>query len=183
MRGGAGHGHRAGVADIVRSLVQSHLPTVLDADALNALSREGKEVLCGASNVILTPHPRELARLLETDVADILDDPVGHAQRIAEEYGCTCVLKMATTIIASPQKTAFATTGCAGMAKGGSGDVLAGCLGALLAQGMEPFYAACFAAHVCGQAGQLAQRHWGATSMLPTDTIVQLPRVFKRYEQ
>lgn len=179
---GPGMGDGPGVMDIVRAMIQSELPVVLDADALNALAREGKDVLHETDKAILTPHPGELARLLDVGIEEILRDPIGHANQMAQTYGCICMLKMASTIIASPQRTAITTTGCAGMAKGGSGDVLAGCLGAMLAQGLKPFYAACFAAHACGQAGQLAQRHWGMTSMLPTDTIVQLPRVFKKYE-
>ncbi len=180
---GPGMGDGVGVIGIVHAMIKSGLPVVLDADALNALSMHGKEVLHEAKQVVLTPHPGELARLLDVDTEKILQDPIGHANRMAQAYGCICMLKMASTIIASPKRTAITTTGCAGMAKGGSGDVLAGCVGAMLAQGMEPFYAACFAAHACGQAGQLAQRHWGMTSMLPTDTIVQLPRVFKKYEK
>ncbi len=180
---GPGMSDGPGVIGIVHAMLKSGLPVVLDADALNALARNGKEVLHEATKVVLTPHPGELARLLDTSVEKILHDPIGHANRMAQAYGCICMLKMASTIIASPQRTAITTTGCAGMAKGGSGDVLAGCIGAMLAQGMEPFYAACFAAHVCGQAGQLAQRQWGMTSMLPTDTIVQIPRVFKKYEK
>ena len=133
--------------------------------------------------MVLTPHPKELARLMHTTVEAVLDDPLTAARTMACENGCVCVLKMASTIIASPERAAFTTTGCAGMAKGGSGDVLAGCIGALLAQHMDPFYAACFGAYVCGLAGQFAQRYWGMTSMLPTDTIVQLPRVFKRFEK
>ena len=180
---GPGMGNGAGVMEIVEAVLQSKLPAVLDADALNAMAKHGKEALLNSTQAVLTPHPMELARLAGVRVEDILQDPIGHANRLAEAYGCVCVLKMASTVIASPECTAITTTGCAGMAKGGSGDVLAGCIGGLLAQGMDPFYAACFAAHACGQAGQLAQRHWGMTSMLPTDTIVQLPRVFKKYER
>ncbi len=180
---GPGMGDGVGVMEIVETALKNKLPVVLDADAINAMSKHGKEALYNATQAVLTPHPRELSRLLNVGTADILQDPIGHANALAQEYGCICVLKMASTIIASPDCTAITTTGCAGMAKGGSGDVLTGCLGALLAQGMDPFYAACFAAHACGQAGQMAQRHWGMTSMQPTDTIVQLPRVFKKYEQ
>lgn len=181
---GPGMGSGEGVWQMVQAAIASGKPTVLDADALNTLAERGVHALQQAKGpIILTPHPKELARLMHTTVEAVLDDPLTAARTMARENGCVCVLKMASTIIASPERAAFTTTGCAGMAKGGSGDVLAGCIGALLAQHMEPFYAACFGAYVCGLAGQFAQRHWGMTSMLPTDTIVQLPRVFKRFEK
>ncbi len=180
---GPGMSDGAGVMEIVETVLKNKIPVVLDADALNAMSKHGKEALYNATQAVLTPHPRELSRLLNVGTAEILQDPVGSANKMAQEYGCICVLKMASTIITSPDYTAITTTGCAGMAKGGSGDVLTGCIGALLAQGMDPFYAACFAAHACGQAGQMAQRRLGMTSMLPTDTISHLPKVFKKYER
>lgn len=181
---GPGMGHGDGVWQMVQAALLSEKPSVLDADALNMLSEHGAHVLQQAKGpIVLTPHPKELARLMHLTVEEVLSDPLTAARTMARENGCICVLKMASTIIASAERAAFTTTGCAGMAKGGSGDVLAGCIGALLAQHMDPFYAACFGAYVCGMAGQFAQRYWGMTSMLPTDTIVQLPRVFKRFER
>jgi NAD(P)H-hydrate epimerase len=180
---GPGMGAGAGVIDIVRAVLLSGLPTVLDADALNTLARHGTNALTDAKNIVVTPHPRELSRLMDEDTTKILRDPIGSAMAFAKRYGCICVLKMATTVIASPERTAIVTSGCAGMAKGGSGDVLTGCLGSLLAQGLDPFYAACLAAHVCGLAGELAQQRYGMTSMLPTDTVANLPKIFKRFEQ
>jgi hydroxyethylthiazole kinase-like uncharacterized protein yjeF len=180
---GPGMGDGPGVFPLVEAALNKGLPTVLDADALNALSTHPKAALKDAERVVLTPHPLELARLTGVGLAEVLRDPIASAKGVAQAYGCICMLKMAATIVASPTNAAIITTGCAGMAKGGSGDVLAGCLGALLAQGLDPFYAACLAAHICGRAGELAQRRLGMTSMLPTDTIVQLPRVFQRYER
>ena len=113
----------------------------------------------------------------------MLGDPFSYSERFARETGCIVVLKNARTIVAAPDRSAVITTGGPGMAKGGSGDVLAGCITGLLAQGYASFYAACLGVYVCGRAGEKAQQRLGMTAMLPTDTIAALPEVFRSLEQ
>lgn len=120
--------------------IDEHFPVVLDADALNLIAKHphlwGTRLLRkGCGQVVITPHPMELARLTGASVADILADPVTHASGFAKDKGIVVVLKDAHTVIASPDgAVAFCPYGNAGMAKGGSGDVLAGILGSLCVQ-------------------------------------------------
>lgn len=180
---GCGMGKSKGVWPVVFQALQTKKPCVIDADALNALAKAGKQAwpyLHG--EVILTPHPAELARLLQTDTSAVLMDAMHAAEVLAMSTGAVVLCKNASTIIAGPRYTAVVTSGCAGMAKGGSGDVLAGCMGSMLAQGHSAFDSACMAAYICGRAGELAQEAYGDVSMLPTDTIEMLPRVFIELE-
>ncbi|MFR4008179.1 MAG: NAD(P)H-hydrate dehydratase [Christensenellales bacterium] len=156
-------------------------PCVLDADALNALAKAGKQAWPYLHNqTILTPHPAELARLLQIDTGAVLQDAMGAAEALAMSTGAVVLCKNASTIIAGPKYTAVVTQGCAGMAKGGSGDVLAGCMGGLLAQGYSAFDSACMAAYICGKAGEMAQQKLGPVSMLPTDTIENIAEITKQ---
>ena len=181
---GCGMGKSKGVWPVVFQALQTKKPCVVDADALNALARAGKQAWPYLhEEAILTPHPAELARLLQTDTSVVLMDAMRAAEALAMSTSAVVLCKNASTIIAGPKYTAVVTRGCAGMAKGGSGDVLAGCMGSLLAQGYSAFDSACMAAYICGRAGELAQEAYGDVSMLPTDTIEMLPRVFMELEK
>jgi ADP-dependent NAD(P)H-hydrate dehydratase / NAD(P)H-hydrate epimerase len=146
-----------------RLLRRPKLPTVLDAGALHpdealqsAVKRHG--------GCVLTPHAGEAARLLNADAATVADDPVSAAQRLAEEYGAVIVLKGASTVVAAPDgRSAVSAAGHAGMATGGTGDVLAGVLGAFVAAepGGDPFGRACAGVYLHGRAGELAGARHG----------------------
>ena len=156
-------------------------PVALDADALNALSimREGSlDVLKNAARpVVLTPHPLEFSRLSGLSLAEISADRVGVASRFAEEYGVTLVLKGAGTVIAAPNgEVTVNTTGGPGLAKGGSGDALAGLLVSLLAQGIAPYSAAVLAVYLHGAAGDALSDEYSPYGVRPDD----LPRVIAR---
>ena len=182
---GPGMGNGKGIAELLQTALAASVPLVLDADALNTLARLRRTdwLRQATSPVILTPHPMELARLMQLETSALLQDPFAYSERFAKETGCIVVLKNASTIIASPSRSAVVTAGGPGMANGGSGDVLAGCITGLFAQGYEPFYAACLGVYVCGRAGEKAQKRLGMTAMLPTDTIESLPEVFRSLEQ
>lgn len=110
-------------------------PLVLDADALNALAREDFSNTWGPGVVVLTPHPTEASRLLQTNTQQVQADRSGAAQAIAQRYKAWVVLKGAGTIVCSPEgRWQLNTTGNVGLATGGTGDVLSGLLGSLLAQ-------------------------------------------------
>lgn len=161
-------------------LAEFALPVVVDADALTGLAKTGGlEKLAAPDKVVLTPHPGELARLLNTDIASIQADRIEMAQATAVAYGCTVVLKGARTVIASPDSSVYINpTGNAGMATGGSGDVLTGIIASLLAQGMSPRDAAVAGVYLHGRAGDLAAQRLGQRSMLPSDLIAELGTAF-----
>lgn len=164
--------------ELVQSLMK-HLdrPSVLDADALNALAGRASLLTECKTPPILTPHPGEMARL-ETDATtqSVNADRIGTARRFARERGAFVVLKGARTVIARPDGlVAICPTGNPGMATAGTGDVLTGMIVGLLAQGVPPWEAACAATYFHGSAGDLAARQLGQAGMLASDLIAQIP--------
>ncbi|MEI7704807.1 MAG: NAD(P)H-hydrate dehydratase [Deltaproteobacteria bacterium] len=160
-------------APAIRGLLERHpLPTVLDADAVNALAdHPGLVAAIGQdAPIVLTPHPGEMARLIGGSVEEIQADRVAIARRKAQEWGVVVLLKGARTVVAAPDgPAAIIPTGNPGMATGGTGDVLAGLLGAMLAGGLRPREAARAAAWVHGRAGDIAARRFGERGMLASD--------------
>ena len=151
----------------ILSLHDESVPTVWDAGALNLLSLHPMDI---GKNTVLTPHAAEAARLLHCTLGDILADPVSAAKAIVEKYHCGVVaLKAATTVITDGEKVSLNVIGTPALAKGGSGDALAGILGALLAGGMPPFEAAQGACLWHGLAGLKAEERLGQRSVLTGD--------------
>lgn len=156
-------------------------PLIIDADALNCIA-ENISVLKSASvPIIITPHPGEMGRLLGgVSAKDVNANRENIALEFSRNYRVITVLKGAGTVIASPEGCVkINPTGNSGMATGGSGDVLAGMIGALLAQGTKPFDSAVSAVYLHGLAGDIAQEKFGKISMLPTDTINCIYLAFK----
>ena len=156
-------------------------PVVLDADALNSLALKRETSLerlkDAARPVILTPHPLEFSRISGLAPDAIAADRVGVAVAFAKEYGVTLVLKGSGTVIASPDgEVTVNTTGGSGLAKGGSGDVLAGLLVSLLAQGTDPYGAAVLAVYLHGAAGDALTKEFSPYGVRPDD----LPREIAR---
>ena len=136
---GCGLGHAPVALSLLQRLLalRSARPLVLDADALNALARGDISEAWGPGLVVLTPHPTEAARLLKTDTLNIQADRPKAAQALANQYHAWVVLKGAGTIVCAPDgHWQVNTTGNVGLATGGTGDVLSGLLGSLLAQGI-----------------------------------------------
>ena len=164
-------------------LENAHGTVVLDADALNILAKTPEKLLVPQAPVIITPHPGEMCRLNGRTMAELRADRLQTARAFAQTYRVITVLKGAGTIIAAPSgETRVNTTGNPGMAKGGSGDVLAGITGALCAQNMQPFEAAYSAVCIHGAAGDLCAEALSQHGMLPTDLIEKLPQVFLQIE-
>ena len=138
------------VSALIEASLRARLPMVLDADGLNCLSRHPELYSLLHEKVVLTPHPGEMSRLTGLSVSEVLDDPVAIAQRYADRWGCTVLLKGAATVISDGRQTRLVAEGNAGLGKGGSGDVLTGILTGLLAQGVEPFGAACLGSFLLG---------------------------------
>jgi NAD(P)H-hydrate epimerase len=146
-----------GMRAVVRTLAAAlPLPGVLDADALNALGTSAASVLAGASAPrVLTPHPGEMSRLTGADVPEIEADRVGHARALAAAARAIVVLKGARTVIAAPDGgVAISPVACPALATAGSGDVLSGVVGALLARGLAAATAAEVGVFVHGRAGE-----------------------------
>ena len=164
--------------ELVQSLMK-HLdrPSVLDADALNALASRAALLTECKIPPILTPHPGEMARL-EVDATSqtVNADRIGTARRFARERGVFVVLKGARTLIARPDGLlAICPTGNPGMATAGTGDVLTGMIVGLLAQGITSWEAACAATYLHGSAGDLAAQQLGQSGMLAGDLVAHIP--------
>ena len=145
---------------------------VIDADGLFALSSLKEKLKETRARVLITPHIGEMSRLCGTSIPEIKKDREGTALRFAQEYRVTVLLKDNVSSIASPDgRVKLNTAGNPGMARGGSGDVLAGVCAAFMCRFTDPFDAACEAALTCGIAGDLAAWKYGMESMLPSDTV------------
>ncbi len=176
--------NRETAATMMKLLPRLSVPTVVDADGLNILAAHIDEWKTVNAPLVLTPHPGEMARLTGLSIADVQADRVRTARRFAARYGVTLVLKGHRTVIASPDgQVLINTTGCAGMATGGSGDVLAGMIASFLAQGLSPVCAAMCGVYLHGAAGQQAAKRLSQISMLPTDLIEELPSLFLQFEK
>ncbi len=148
----------------------------MDADGINCVALRQCDLRTTNAPLVLTPHYRELERLTGETVTDIAADPLGAAMRASARFGCTVLLKGAHTVVAAEGRVGINISGTSAMATAGSGDALAGCIAALLSQGVEPFTAACCGAHLHGRAGELAEAAVGGVGMLATDMLTELPR-------
>lgn len=179
---GCGWGRGKDRFELILKLAATGKPLLLDADAINScVGNIDKLTKCGG-NLLLTPHIGEFARISGLSAAQITADREKAAADFAARYGVTLVLKDYVTCIATKDRLAINKTGCAAMAKGGSGDVLAGVIGALLAQSVKPFEAATVGAWCCGKAGEAAAEQLGDAYADATDTIAALSGVFKALE-
>lgn len=158
-------------------------PMTIDADGLNALSKNLDALGHTQHPCVLTPHPGEMARLCGVDSAEVQRDREGTARKFAERRNCTVVLKGHRTVVANPVGEVFVnTTGNSGLATGGTGDVLTGLIGGLMAQGMPAFDAAMLGVYLHGAAGDLAARAHTQRGMIASDAIAQLPNAWQSLE-
>ena len=149
---GPGLGQAPWGRSLISAAAQREQPQVWDADALNLLASGAVELPSGC---LITPHPGEAARLLQCSVGEVQADRPAAARALAQRYGCVALLKGAGTLIAAPDgRLALCDRGHPAMASAGLGDVLAGVLGALLAQQLAPFEAACLGAWLHASAGE-----------------------------
>jgi NAD(P)H-hydrate epimerase len=156
-------------------------PSVLDADALNALAGHTSLLKECKISPVLTPHPGEMARIESDMTAQAVNaDRLGAARRFAREQSCILVLKGARTVVARPDGLlAICPTGNPGMATAGMGDVLTGIVVGLLAQGLPAWEAACAATYLHGLAGDLAAKQLGQAGMLASDLVAHIPYALK----
>ncbi len=157
---------------------QKKIPSVIDADALNILSAHTKLFAQLPAGSILTPHPKEFERLFGKAATDFTR--IALALQKAEELQCWIILKGHHSFIASPDGTGyFNSTGNAGMATGGSGDVLTGMLTGLLAQGYNPLHACLLGVYLHGMAGDIAAAIHSQEAMLAGDMTKYMGEAFR----
>ena len=157
--------------------VSKDIPFIVDADGLNILSMNNNNFLKrGFKNVIFTPHPKEASRLLECSLNEVLNNFEDSAIEISKKYNCVTVLKSHRTIVVSPDSKSYKnTTGNNSMAKAGSGDVLAGMISGLAAQGMDLFEAAFSGVYLHGLCGDFAKEKLTEYSVMAEDLISFIP--------
>jgi NAD(P)H-hydrate epimerase len=177
---GPGLGTTPAAARLLEESLETGRPAVLDADALNLLAGRPEDVRRRPAPTVLTPHPAEAARLLSVATPDVVGDPEEAALRLALRSGATVVLKGFRTVVASPdRRVARVLSGNPGMATGGSGDVLTGIVGALLARGFTGWDSASAGAYLHGLAGDLARERLGEESLTASDVVANLGAAFR----
>ena len=150
-----------------------HQKVVIDADAINILSMHKGEL--SIKNSIITPHPKELARLLNVDLSDVIDNREKYARISAQTYGCITVLKGHDTIVTDGEKIFVNSTGNSALAKAGTGDVLTGMIAGFLSQKVSPFKAAMLSVFLHGLAGDMLSEDYTKYSVLASDVIDYIP--------
>lgn len=183
---GPGLGESAEARALARRLViDCPLPLVLDADGLNALGPQPELLLERAGRAtVLTPHPGEMAGLCGLTIAEVEADRIGIARSFARRYQVVLVLKGARSLVASPQGEVFInSTGNPGLASGGSGDVLTGLIGGLLAQGLPATAAAVLGVYLHGLAAERLSRQQGTAGLAASDLARELPAARQELSQ
>ncbi len=177
---GCGLGTGSGAAHVVEVLLQnSTSPLVLDADGINLLVQNISLLKKRRCELILTPHPAEFARLLGVSTAEVLANRLQLGREFAQMHDLTLLLKGSCTMIFTPDGLCrYADAGTPGLAKAGSGDVLAGLVSGLLAQGLAPADAAACGAWLHGRAGTLAAQQNSVAAMLPRDVVNCIGKAF-----
>ncbi|MDD2582828.1 MAG: NAD(P)H-hydrate dehydratase [Desulfuromonadaceae bacterium] len=180
---GPGLGCYQGTHALIKNMVETVTsPLVIDADGLNALAEDVTILNLKKSNqVILTPHPGEMSRLVGTSISDVEAIRISVSQEFAGKYGVYLILKGARTIIASPAGTvAINGSGNPGMASGGMGDVLTGIIVSLLGKGCAAWDACCMGVFLHGFAADMVAEDKGEMGITASDVIEKLPYAYKR---
>lgn len=166
------------VIDFINKYINSQTPVIIDADAINILSRCKKVVF--PLNSVITPHPTELSRLLDVDVEEIQSDRVKWAWRASKKFDCIVVLKGYNTVISVPNGEVFVnTTGNSALAKAGTGDVLTGMIAGLCAQGLKLEDASVLGVYLHGLSGDIAAKSYTQYGVLASNLINFIPFAIK----
>lgn len=170
---------------IVREVINcANVPIILDADGINCIADDIDILKDTNADIVITPHPGEMARLLNITTDEVQANRHNLARDFAMKMGITVVLKGRCTIVATPDGTIyFNTNGNAGLARGGSGDVLSGMIGAFLAQGISTVKAATMAVFLHGLCADRIADRTSMQGMLPSDIIAELPDAFALLER
>jgi hydroxyethylthiazole kinase-like uncharacterized protein yjeF len=180
---GPGISRHPQTSELVRTLVaKCEVPTVVDADGLNAFAGSTKELNGKGRTLVITPHPGEMARLMGCSIADVQSDRLGVARKFAGEHELIVVLKGHRTLVVQPDGEAWvSTTGNPGMSTGGTGDILTGMVAGTMAQHpKDVLLAVLTAVHLHGLAGDVMCETIGEHSLVATDLLLGLPEAFRR---
>lgn len=178
---GPGLSSNKSTQELVLKLIEtSKIPMIIDADALNALAKHISSLKKGKTLKVLTPHPGEMARLLRTTKNSVEKNRRKTATDFAKKHNCVLLLKGPETIVADSKGKIFINkTGNAGMATAGTGDVLTGMIGALLAQGLSGFDAAKYGSYLHGKAGNFTAKRKSKLAMIASDIIDDISKAVK----
>jgi NAD(P)H-hydrate epimerase len=182
---GPGIGRHRETAQLVRDLVTKlTVPMVVDADALYHLGGQIEALRSAQAPIVITPHPGEAAWLLRTNIVSVEQNRLKVAKQLARDYNTHVVLKGRFTIIASPQGDVRVNpTGSRALATGGTGDVLSGMIGGLLAQGLPAFEAATAAVYLHGLAGEKVGQELGPDGSMAGDLLPFLPILLRQVKE
>lgn len=178
---GPGLGRDQGALDLVEAIVEhGHPPAVFDADALFALAKRSHLLQAIQKNSIFTPHPGEMARLINKTIDEVESSRIETARKYAVAKHILMILKGAGTVVGCPDgRTMISPISAPNLAAAGSGDILAGVLGALLARGIPPMQSACMGVYWHGMAGQYLGRKFPYRGNIATEIADMLPEVLK----
>ncbi len=165
------------ILKLIRTL---DLPIILDADGLTALATQPKTLPIKNRSLVLTPHPGEMARLIRSQVKEVLEDRVGLSRNFSQSQHVHLILKGHPTLITTPKGEVYINpTGNPGMASGGTGDVLTGMIGGLVCQGFDILSSLQIAVYLHGMAGDEGAQEMGEKSLIATDIIEKIPTLLK----
>lgn len=183
---GPGLGRHEGAYEVLEAVLENHHRVVVDADGLTLMAEHHLQLQhVDVETLVLTPHPREAARLCGCETSEILENPVARALEIADDWNAIVVLKGAATVVASadPRRVAVNSSGNPGMATGGMGDALTGIIAAQLGERLDPFDAVCNAVWVHGAAGDEAASTTGHRGLTVSALLDALPGVWRAVEE
>jgi len=178
---GPGCGNSNELFELVKQVINtSNSPVVIDADGLNALAKNIEVLKDNKSQIVLTPHLGEMSRLINQPIEEIKRNKINIVKEFSKEYDVILVLKGARTIIGLPSGEIYINiNGNSGMSTAGSGDILTGLIGSLIAQGVEPDKAALLGVFIHGYSGDLVAEEKGEYGMLAEDIVKSIGQVFK----
>ena len=165
---------------LLKSLTNTDIPLIIDADGLNNLSVIPHWWTLLTSPTILTPHPGELSTLTGESVADIQSNRLAISQEYSQKWGVTLVLKGALTVTSTRTGYSYISPFAnSNLATAGTGDVLTGIIAGLMAQGIESWHAALSGVYTHGYAGELGSNYFGASGMIASDLVTYIPHAMR----
>lgn len=162
---------------LINILKKLRTPVIIDADGLNILS--GFENIVLPQNTVLTPHPKELSKLMGINTEDVLLQPEFWVKKCCEKYDCITVLKLHKTLVSDNNNFYINNTGNSALSHGGSGDILCGMISGFLAQGLNCFDASVLSVYLHGRAAVIVSKDLTEYSTLSSDLINYIPKAIK----
>lgn len=180
---GCGIGNNDDTQVLLNQIIkETEVPVVLDADGINSIIQNIDVLKDSKGKLVLTPHPGEMARLIHEDVSYVQENRIDAAKAFAKEYGCVLVLKGANTVVTDGKCVFVNTTGNAGMAMGGTGDMLTGMIASFAAQGMDTLDAAVCSVYIHGLCGDITAKEISQRGMTVEDMLELLGALMIEFE-